>query len=1310
MNWKKFFRTAFIITDVLFIALVLGGYIVYRTTWFHRFVLSEIVEQGETATGGKLDVQNWDLHFQPLKADLYGIVLHGTEPPTARPLLQADRLTVGVSLRSLVHRKLQLTELALQHPVVNLLVNPAGKNNFPTPPPKKNTQSSTTVWDLAIAHTLLTNGEVYYNNKKSELDANLYDLKTEVTFDSSARRYAGSLSYRNGQLQYGNYAPLAHNLDGRFNATPTEAVLESLLLTVGSSRISLQGKMADYNNPTVNGTYQILLHTQDFAAMSPSVKPAGDVHINGGIHYQDITNQPMLRTVTVDGTIDSSDLEAASADARLALRNLKSQYQLANGDLQFHLMAADVVNGHIAADLTVRHLDTTQVGKLHANLQHLSLESAKQSVNRAEIKRLPVTGTLDAKVDGSWKGSVKNVRVLADGTLRAAIWDKSAPRKSGTPLDAAVHAVYDGPRNIITLHQTVLRIPSTSVVVDGQLSEHSDLNVHAIAGDLHQLTALASSLRTASSEPESEPVVLSGSATMNAVVQGPMLKPHIMGQLDAQNLEVQGSQWKSAHLALDANPSHVSIQQGSLVNAKQGSLTFSASTGLKNWSYQPSSPVTATLSARRMSLADLEHLANKQYPITGNLSADVNFQGSQLNPAGHGSIQILKASAYNQPIHSLVLQFQAANDTINSQLTVDLPAGSANANLAFTPKTKAYKVNLQVPGLVLQKLEAVQRKNLPLNGTLSATATGAGTIDNPQLDLTLQIPTLQVRQTSITAMRAQLNVQNKRANLDISSNVTAAFVRAKASVQLVGDYLADATIDTSKVPLDPLIAVYAPTVPAGFHGETELHASLKGPLKDQSRLEAHLTIPTLDANYQQFQIANAGPIRADYAHAILVLQPSEIRGTDSSLKFQGRVPTQGNAPITLQANGDVNLKLVSMFSTDVKSAGTINLNVNGGGTIHKPDVKGKVEIKNVAFSTSDAPVGVSKLNGTLDITRDRLQITDLNGEMGGGKISAGGSVAFSPSLEFNVALQGKSVRLLYPQGVRTLLDSNLAFTGNTQAANLTGRALIDSLNFTPDFDLSGFASQFNGISVPPSGQSFADNIKLAILVQSSQDIAARSTTLSLEGAANLQVIGTAADPVVVGRVDLTSGELFFMNNRYQLQRGIITFDNPTVTTPVLNVQVTTVVQEYNLTLTMIGPLDRLTTNYVSDPALPEADIISLLYRGQTSEEAAAAGTSTDSILAGAAASRFSGGLQKLAGISSLQIDPVIGGNNTNPSARIAVQQRVTKNFLFTFSTDVSQPGQEIVNGEYQINKRWSVSVARDQVGGVSVDGRYHTKF
>ena len=112
----------------------------------------------------------------------------------------------------------------------------------------------------------------------------------------------------------------------------------------------------------------------------------------------------------------------------------------------------------------------------------------------------------------------------------------------------------------------------------------------------------------------------------------------------------------------------------------------------------------------------------------------------------------------------------------------------------------------------------------------------------------------------------------------------------------------------------------------------------------------------------------------------------------------------------------------------------------------------------------------------------------------------------------------------------------------------------------------------------------------------------------------------------------------------------------------------------------------------------------------SSEEANATSQSTDSLLASGAASQLSSGVQKLAGISSLQIDPLIGGNNQNPSARVALQQRVSKDLLFTFSTDVSQPGSEIVQGEYRISKRWSASVARDQLGGVSIDGKFHTKF
>jgi hypothetical protein len=163
------------------------------------------------------------------------------------------------------------------------------------------------------------------------------------------------------------------------------------------------------------------------------------------------------------------------------------------------------------------------------------------------------------------------------------------------------------------------------------------------------------------------------------------------------------------------------------------------------------------------------------------------------------------------------------------------------------------------------------------------------------------------------------------------------------------------------------------------------------------------------------------------------------------------------------------------------------------------------------------------------------------------------------------------------------------------------------------------------------------------------------------------------------------------------------------TEPTLDVSVTTTIEQYNLTISLRGPFDKLTTAYSSDPPLAATDIISLIANGETTTEASAAGNSTDSIIASQVTGQVTGGIQHLAGISSLQIDPLLGGNQ-NPTARVAIQQRVSKDFLFTFSTDLSQPGSEIVQGDYQINKRWSVSVTRDEVGGISVDGKYHTSF
>jgi hypothetical protein len=164
-----------------------------------------------------------------------------------------------------------------------------------------------------------------------------------------------------------------------------------------------------------------------------------------------------------------------------------------------------------------------------------------------------------------------------------------------------------------------------------------------------------------------------------------------------------------------------------------------------------------------------------------------------------------------------------------------------------------------------------------------------------------------------------------------------------------------------------------------------------------------------------------------------------------------------------------------------------------------------------------------------------------------------------------------------------------------------------------------------------------------------------------------------------------------MNKRYQIERGIIAFSNPNRTEPVLNILLRTTINQYNLSLTFVGPLDKMQTNYVSDPPLPTADIINLIARGQTTQQAAAAPSN-------------------FAGLSSLSIDPTLGGNDSNPGARVAMQKRITSGFLFTFATDVTTTQREIIQGEYQFNKRWSASVTRDENGGFAVDGKYHKRF
>ena len=320
-----------------------------------------------------------------------------------------------------------------------------------------------------------------------------------------------------------------------------------------------------------------------------------------------------------------------------------------------------------------------------------------------------------------------------------------------------------------------------------------------------------------------------------------------------------------------------------------------------------------------------------------------------------------------------------------------------------------------------------------------------------------------------------------------------------------------------------------------------------------------------------------------------------------------------------------------------------------------------------------------------------------------------------PQVQFDLAMAAQGVRVLYDQSIRTTLNSNLALTGSYENALLSGQVGVDQLSFTSDFDISDLMSQFGGEATPPPAQGFSQNLNLDVGIQTPGGINLTSRTLSLAGSANLRMRGTAAQPVLLGRLNLSGGDLIFSGNRYKLQGGTIDFTNRSRTEPVVDMAVNTTIDQYNIQMHFWGPADHMHTNYASDPSLPPSDIINLIAFGKTSEAAAANPTppgalGAQSLIASQVSNQITNRVEKLAGISQLSIDPVLGSSQESPGARVAIQQRVTSKVFVTFSTDVTSTERDIIKLEYQVNRRTSFNAVRDQNGGFSFETTFRKQW
>ena len=1304
------------------VGLAVAGTIVLRSATFHRYMLATIIEKAQAATGARVEIGDFSFSLSGLRVDFDRVVLHGTEASTQRPLVAADHLGVAVKILSLWKQQIDLKEILLDHPVVSLQVDQSGHNNLPISPATPKTQSKNptdAVFDLAIKHVNVNSGEIYYNDRSIPLSADLHNFRAETSFTNSPQQqYRVSAGYDQGVVAYQDLKPVPHALNLRATATRSGITIDELVGTTGKSRISVSGALNNYANPSLNGTYQANVDTAEAVALAvaASTSANGLIQLRGKINYQPKDRVPFINGLSVDGSLDSNSLSYRTPAAHGALSAVRARYQLSNANFYVSEAQAATLGGRISAKFEMKHLDATPAARLEVNGQNILVRQVAEALAASgSTPQIAMAAKADVKAQVAWNGNVHKALGTATATISTPSTTPST--SGGMPLDGKINVAFRGGDSVVTVSDSYLHSAATRVIAAGTLSDHSNLHVDLTASDLREVGALVQSMQPAKSSSAS--VVntknLGGYAHFRGEVTGRLADPKIAGQLSASNLNYNGSHWRTLQTNVELSSSAASLQNLTLRGQQQGELSGGARVTLTDWSYKSSNAVQVQLKVDKLPVVDLQQLAGQHYPVTGMLNATVQLAGSQDHPVGHGAMSLAQATAWNEPIKNFSAEFNGDDQTIHSNFNLQIPAGGVTGALSFAPKTNQYDASVSTSGIKLEQVNALQARSPGLAGTLTLEAKGHGSFQNPVLNATASVVNLKIRDQAISELNAQVNIADQRANGTVHARVQQSVVDARGDVQLTGERLANLRVDTGTIPIALLLTTYASNQANDVSGDVEFHATLNGPLSNPARMQAQVEIPKLNLGYKTQQLGNPRPMRISYANNIVRVEDAEMTGTGTDMKLTGSVPTMRGAAMDVKLNGDLDLAILKGFQQGLESSGSVNVDLAATGNFSNPQVRGQAKIVNAAVSSGDIPLGFENVNGEFTLDGSRVQITTFSGNVGGGDVNMTGFALYGQQPSFSATLNAQNVRVRYPDGVRAIVGGNLQLSGSPADSTLSGRMAIDRLSFTKDFDLANFMAQFSGETPVEAPSDFARNMKLQIAVQTANNLNAVSSKLSIEGSANLTVGGTAADPVILGRTSLTAGDIFFLGKRYQVQSGTIEFANPVRTEPTLNVYVTTTVQQYNITLNFVGPIDRLRTNYTSDPSLAPSDIINLIAFGKTAEESASSSSTptsvgAESVLAQGVSGQVSGRLEKLAGISQLSIDPLAGTNPNDPGSQISIQQRVSGNLLLTFSTDVTSTQNQAVQLEYQARRNVSVSVLRDQNGGYAIDVRVRKEF
>jgi translocation and assembly module TamB len=946
---------------------------------------------------------------------------------------------------------------------------------------------------------------------------------------------------------------------------------------------------------------------------------------------------------------------------------------------------------------------------------------------------------LDTAINGpvkvEWGGSAKDIAstVQVDANLKL---NPTGVRRRGAaaniPVTGVVVAHFDGRSQVVNIKTVDIHTPATVLAVNGVLGVNNgdpltNLQVNLEARDLGEFDQTLQALGFEANGKRGSaaiPVVLHGTMSFVGTAKGAVRTLDVKGHLAADDLAVQLGSEADVHIDSVVADAEYAPNSGLAI----ASSTITRNTAVLNlegtfrpdrlvsrrgvvsyvWDDDLSLDATAKLSNAQVT--DLLQIAGQQdkVQLTGTANINAHATGTLRSLAGSGDVTLTNGQAYGEPYQTIALDVSAHGTQIDAtRLLVEAHDMALHGNGSYDLASKHITAHVNGNNLRLSKFQVVQNEDLGADAVLSLDVDADGTIREPNLKAQIQLADITAQGKAIGQMSLSANSVGSTLNYQIQSQLVGAQVAANGSTSLLGDFQTKARVTLTGLDLASAVNLFSPGT---IQGTSQIAGTITvdGPAAKPQQLTATAELTDFALTVKTVTLKSDGPIRASLHDGVATLDQFHITGPGTDLQSTGSAQIFGDSnaqggQVHVKANGSVNLSLIHRLDPNFITSGKITIDMGVAGRVKSPVLTGTVKFANANLAMDGIPNGLSDLTGTMAFNENRLELRDVSATSGGGKITLGGFVAYQHGLFAQLTANADTVRVrLY--GLSATANASLRLEGGPQGLLLAGNVLVTRFDIGPDVDFSSFTG-VGGVPTPPDPNSLLNKIRMDVHLTSAPQLDFQNSYAKLAGTVNLTVRGTIAQPSVLGSIRITDGSATFAGTKYDLDRGTIYFSNPIRIDPNIDLDVSTRVENYDITIGIHGDMTNLKPTYRSSPPLTETDIFNLLALGHTQEEGqintqqqqqAGEDPTTSALLGGALNATVSSRVSKLFGAGSVKIDPAFVGTLGNSTARITVVEPLSKQITLTFATNVNQSAQQLIQVQYQINDTNSIVVTRDE--------------